>query len=136
MTAVRFGVIVPALVFGTIYFGTEGAAWTILGTSIAILPITHFFMHRVLRIRLAEHGSVLWRPAVAAIGMAWVVSEYLAWTEHGFAASHAALALASAVVLGIAVYVSFTILLWAASGFPQSAEARVSSTLQSFFGKY
>ncbi len=136
MTAVRFGVIVPALVFGTIYFGTEGAAWTILGTSIAILPITHFFMHRVLRIRLAEHGSVLWRPAVAAIGMALVVSEYLAWTEHGFAASHAVLALASAVALGIAVYVSFTSLLWAASGFPQSAEARVLSALQSFFGKY
>jgi len=134
MTAVRFGVIVPALAFGTIYFGTEGAAWAILGASIAILPITHFFMHRILRIRLAEHGSVLWRPAVAAIGMALAVNEYLAWTEHGFAASHAVLALASAVVLGIVVYVSFTSLLWAASGFPRSAEARVSTAIQSFFG--
>jgi lipopolysaccharide exporter len=135
MTAVRFGVVVPALVFGTLYFGTEGAAWTILGTAIAILPITYSFMQRVLRVRLADHGSVLWRPAVAAIGMAWVVREYLAWTEHGFAASHTVLAFASAVVLGIVVYVSFTSLLWAASGFPRSAEARVSSALQSWFGK-
>jgi hypothetical protein len=136
MTAVRFAVVVPALVLGTIYFGTEGAAWTILGTAIAFLPITHFFMHRVLGIRLAEHAGVLWRPVIAAIGMAWVVSEYFAWTEHGFAASHAVMALASAVALGIAAFASFTSLLWAASGFPRSAEARVASTIQGFFGKH
>lgn len=135
MTAARFGVTVPALVFGTLYFGTEGAAWTILGTSVAILPITHFFMHRVLGIRWTEHGGVLWRPAVGAIGMALAVSEFLAWTEQGFAASHAVLALASAVALGIVAYVLFTSVLWAASGFPQSAEARISIALQSFVGR-
>jgi len=135
MTAVRFGIVVPALVFGTVYFGTEGAAWAILGTAIAFLPVTHFFMHRVLGIRLAEHAGVLWRPVIAAIAMALVVSEYLAWTEHGFAASHVVLALASAVALGIAAFVSFTSLLWAASGFPRSAEARVSSSIQGFFGE-
>jgi O-antigen/teichoic acid export membrane protein len=135
ITAVRFGVGVPALVFGTIYFGTEGAAWTILGTSIVMLPVTHGFMHRVLRVRWAEHGGVLWRPAVAAVGMYLLVMEYLAWTEHGFAASHAVLALASAVGLGIATYVSFAGLLWAASGFPQSAEARVVTALVSLLGR-
>lgn len=135
MTAVRFGIVVPALVLGTVYFGTEGAAWTILGTAIAFLPITHFFMHRVLGIRLAEHAGVLWRPVIAAVGMAWVVSEYFAWTEHGFAASHMVLALASAVALGFAAFVSFTSLLWAASGFPRSAEARVSSAIQGYFGR-
>ena len=134
MTAMRFAVGVPALVFGTIYFGAKGAAWTILGTSIVMLPVTHCFMRRILSIRWAEHGNVLWRPAVAAIGMALLVRKYLAWTEHGFAANNAALALASAVVLGIAVYVSFTGLLWALAGFPQSAEARVVSALRSFLG--
>jgi O-antigen/teichoic acid export membrane protein len=134
MTAVRFAVVVPALIFGTIYFGTKGAAWTILGTSIVLLPVTHWFMHRILRIRWAEYGSVLWRPAITASGMAILVREYLAWTEHGFAASNAVLALASAVVLGVAVYVSFTGLLWAVSGFPQSAEARFVSALDSFLG--
>jgi len=135
MTIVRFAVVVPALVLGTIYFGVKGAAWTILGTSIVMLPVTHWFMHRVLRIRWAKHTNELWRPAVAAIGMALLVREYLAWTEHGFAAGNAVLALASAVVLGIVVYVSFTGLLWAVSGFPQSAEARVVSALENFLGR-
>jgi O-antigen/teichoic acid export membrane protein len=132
MNAVRFALVVPALVLGTVYSGAKGAAWAILGTSIVMLPVTHYFMHRVLRIRWAEHASVLWRPAVAATGMYLLVREYLAWTEHGFAANYAVLALASAVVLGIAVYVSFTGLLWAVSGFPQSAENRVVTALDTF----
>jgi len=134
MNAVRFAVLVPALVVGTVYFGARGAAWTMFGASIVMLPVTHYFMHRVLRIRWAEQGKVLWRPAVAAIGMTLLVREYLAWTEHGLAAGNAVLALASAVVLGIAAYVSFTGLLWAVSGFPQSAEARVMGVLRSFLG--
>jgi lipopolysaccharide exporter len=132
MTAVRFAIAVPALVVGTIYFGAKGAAWTILGTSIVMLPVTHCFMRRALRIHWTEHGSVLWRPGIAAFGMALLVREYFEWTEHDFAASNAVLALASAVVLGIAVYFSLTGLLWALSGFPQSAEARVVSALQTF----
>ncbi len=130
--AVQFAVLVPSLVVGTVYFGTRGAAWTILGASIVMLLVTHYLMHRVLRIRWAEHGNVLWRPAVAAVGMALLVREYLAWTEHGFAAGNAALALASAVVLGIAAYVSFTGALWAVSGFPRSAEARLVTALRGF----
>jgi len=132
MTAVRFAVAVPALVVGTIYFGTKGAAWTILGTSIVMLPVTHWFMHRVLQIRWTEHASVLWRPAVAAAGMYLLVREYLEWTEHDFTASNAVPALASAIVLGIAVYVLFMGLLWAVSGFPQSAENRVLTALNTF----
>jgi O-antigen/teichoic acid export membrane protein len=134
MTAVRFVVVVPALVFGVIYFGAKGAAWTMLGTSIMLLPVTHGFMRRVLRIRWTEHGGVLWRPAVAAIGMGLLVREYLAWTEHGFVASNPAVALASAVVLGILAYVLFTGLLWAVSGSPQSAEVRLVKALDSFLG--
>jgi len=135
MTAVRFAVVVPALVFGTIYFGAKGAAWTILGTSILMLPVTHYFMHHVLRVRWAEQGNVLWRPAVAATGMYLLVREYLAWTGQALAAGDAILALASAVGLGIAAYVSFTGLLWAVSGFPQSAEARVVAALYGLLGR-
>ena len=134
INTVRFAVVVPSLVFGTIYFGAKGAAWTMLGASIAMVPVAHFFTHRVLHIRWTKHGSVLWRPAVAAVGMALLVREYLGWTEHGFTASSAVLALASAVVLGITAYVSFTGLLWAVSGFPQSAEARVVTALNGFLG--
>jgi len=54
---------------------------------------------------LAEDASVLWRPAIAAFGMALLVREYLEWTEHDLTTSHAVPALASAVVLGIAVYI-------------------------------
>jgi len=135
ITVLRFALVVPALVLGTVYFGTKGAAWTILGTSIVMLPVTHFFMHRVLRIRWAEYGSLLWRPTVATAGMALLVREYLTWAEQGFAASNPVLTLASAVVLGIATYVSCTGLLWVISGFPQSAEARAVTTLWSLLGR-
>src|SRR5260221_12472437 len=95
-----------------------------------MLLVTHYLMHRVLRIRWAEHGNVLWRPAVAAIGMALLVRENLVWTEHGFAAGNAALAPASAVVLGIAAYVSFTGALWGVLGFPPSPGARPWAALR------
>jgi O-antigen/teichoic acid export membrane protein len=134
MNAVRFAVVVPALVFGTIYFGAKGAAWTMLGTSIVLLPVTHYYIHRVLRIRWTEHGSVLWRPAVAAFSMGLLVREYLSWTEHGFVASNPVAALASAVLLGVLAYVLFTGVLWAVSGFPQSSEVRLVNALNSFLG--
>ena len=134
ITTVRFALVVPALVLGTVYFGAKGAAWTILGTSIVMFPVTHWFMHRILGVRWARLGSVLWRPTVAATCMAFLVREYLAWMEHSWAANGAVLALASAVVLGIAAYISFSGLLWAVSGFPQSAEAHALSALDRFFG--
>jgi O-antigen/teichoic acid export membrane protein len=134
MTAERFAIVVPALVFGTIHFGAKGAAWAMLGTSIVLLPVTHWYIRHVLRIRLAEHSSVLWRPAVAAIGMGLLVREFVAWTEHGLAASKPVVALASAIVLGVLAYVLFTGLLWALSGFPQSAEVRLVNALDNLLG--
>jgi len=134
MTAVRFAIAVPALVFGTLYFGTVGAAWTILATSIVMFPVTHCFMHRVFRIRWSTHASVLWRPAAAAMVMAMLVRAFLSWTERGFAADNAVMALASAVALGVVIYISVLGLLWAVSGFPHSAEARVLSALKNFPG--
>jgi hypothetical protein len=105
-----------------------------LGTSIVLLPVTHWYIRHVLRIRLAEHSSVLWRPAVAAIGMGLLVREFVVWTEHGLAASKPVVALASAIVLGVLAYVLFTGLLWALSGFPQSAEVRLVNALDNLLG--
>ena len=132
ITAVRFAVVVPALIFGTIYFGAKGAAWTMLGTSIVLLPVTFYYTHRVLGVRWADYGRVLWRPAVAATGMGLLVREYLAWTGHGF--SNPVLVLASAVVLGLLAYALFIGLLWAASGLPHSVEVRFVNALYSFLG--
>jgi lipopolysaccharide exporter len=131
----RFAIVVPALVFGTIEFGAEGAAWTMLATSVALLPITHVFMRRVLGTRWSEYGRVLWRPAVASACMALLVNAYLGWAHQRLAAGGEALTLGSAVIVGVVAYVALTSLLWSISGFPRSAEARALDALRGFFGR-
>lgn len=128
LNAVRLALIVPALFVGVVYFGILGAAFGIFGVSVAMLPVTHLLIHRVLGIRWLEHAGVLWRPAVASAGMALLVGGFLAATAHGLAAGGIALSLASAVLVGIVAYLSLASLLWAACGFPRSAEAHVLVT--------
>jgi len=130
MTAVRFAIAVPALVRRTLYFGAKGGGLDDPRNIHRDAPGYAFLHAPGSSHPLAEDASVLWRPAIAAFGMALLVREYLEWTEHDLTTSHAVPALASAVVLGIAVYILLTGLLWALSGFPQSAEARVVSALQ------
>jgi lipopolysaccharide exporter len=132
-TGLRFAIFVPALIFGTLEFGVEGAAWAMLATSVVMLPITHAFMHRTIGMRWAEYGGVLWRPAIAAAGMALLVRAYLGWAQPGFTAGSEGLTLAAAVLAGIAAYVALVAALWAACGFPQSAEARALAALRDFF---
>jgi O-antigen/teichoic acid export membrane protein len=133
-TGLRFAIVVPALIFGTIKFGAQGAAWMTFATSLVMLPITHGFMRRVLDTRWGEYGCVLWRPAVAAVGMALLVRGFLDWAQEGFVAGSQALTLTSAVLLGMVAYVALVGVLWAVSGFPRSAEAHAIAALYRFLG--
>jgi O-antigen/teichoic acid export membrane protein len=135
-TGLRFAIVVPALIAGTIEFGALGAAWTMFATSIVMLPITHTFMHRMLGTRWSEYGRVLWRPTVAAVGMAVAVRELLGWAQQGFAAHGEGLTLASAVVVGIVTYCGLVGVLWAAAGFPRGAETRALEMLREFLRRW
>ena len=49
--------------------------------------------YRLLRIRFVDYVSVLWRPAIAATGMAPRVKEYLDWVQASLATGGDALGL-------------------------------------------
>ena len=135
LTAIRLAIAAPALVLGTRYFGITGAAWAMLGASIAMLLITQVFIYRVLRLSVLRQGVVLWRPALASLGMVLLVSGYLDPLEHGAAAGDVMLELVSVVGLGIVAYVSLMAVLWAASGCPRSAEVHVMAMSRGLFGR-
>jgi O-antigen/teichoic acid export membrane protein len=135
MIAAKFMLLVPSLIFGTIYFGAEGAAWAMLATSVVMLPVAHGFVIPILHVRSTEYLGVLWRPVLAATAMAVLLSQYLEWSQLAFPAHAAALVLASMIVLGIVIYAGSIGLLWAVSGFPDSAEAHVLKAILKTFGR-
>jgi lipopolysaccharide exporter len=135
MIAVKFIVLVPALVVGTIYFGAEGAAWAMLATSVVMLPVAHGFVIPILRARSKDYLRILWRPALATAAMAFLLAQYLEWSQHAFPAQATVWLLASTVVLGVLIYTASIGLLWAVSGFPDSAEARILKVILRTLGR-
>jgi PST family polysaccharide transporter len=129
LAALRCALVVPALAFGTRRFGTTGAACAVLAMSLAMLPITQVFASRVLEVGWKQHGAVLWRPVLGSIAMGLSLAQMLDWLGGGW------LALAVALVLGGVVYLAAIAALWAAAGFPDSAETQVRNAVMAGFAR-
>jgi len=128
MAAARFALLLPTMVFGAVFVGLHGAAWAMLATSVLMFPVTHTLVRRVLLIRWADYGRVLWRPIFAAASMGLLVRWYLESWGSDLTNGITALACASAIGLGFVIYVALVALLWAVAGFPDSAEASARGT--------
>ena len=67
-------VLIPALVFGTWRFGTTGAAWALVLSAAVTSAVNFGLLHRQLQVSPRALLAGIWRPLVAAGGMAAVVS--------------------------------------------------------------
>jgi O-antigen/teichoic acid export membrane protein len=117
-------VLVPALIFATYRAGLAGAAWAVLGTSLLMTPVNFAYLGRQLQISARDLLRPLWRPAVGAIGMYWIVSAALdAFPLPGAGGAFARLF--GGVALGVMSYSAILFLLWRATGRPVGAETTV-----------
>ena len=117
-------VLVPALIYATRVAGLEGAAWAVLGTTLVMTPVNFAFLARALKVRARDLLRPLWRPAVAAGLMYWIVTTALdALPLAG--AGGAAARLAAGIALGMLSYAAVLFVLWSLMGRPAGAETTV-----------
>jgi O-antigen/teichoic acid export membrane protein len=130
MSASMLLLYLPAVVWASLHYGALGAAWVHLVMSVVLLIPLHVVFFRLTGLPPAAYGRAVWRPGVAAGGMACVVL-LIQSTCANFAADVSPLLLLIAYVsAGALFYVFFLLIMWHASGRPvQSAEAAILSNL-------
>ena len=67
-------VLIPALAFGTWRFGTTGAAWALVLSAAVTSAVNFGLLHRQLQVSPRALLAGIWRPLVAAGGMAATLS--------------------------------------------------------------
>ena len=63
MHMVSLFLLVPLLILGTLTLGASGAAWAVLATSIAVLPLAYFLLSRLLAVRWSDGRRVSGGPS-------------------------------------------------------------------------
>jgi len=129
--------LLPAIILGTIWKDLIGAAWAcLLHTWIIGIWTTYAILFRTTVIRRVDVVRACWRPVIASGVMYLAVSTYL-WLyagHHSFAMS--LLALSSATLLGIGVYVAVVVVLWNVAGRPEGSETAIIRRLRGAMNRY
>jgi len=125
-------VLVPGLIFGTMLFGSTGAAWALVASAVVNFLVNFYFIRRELSVGISEALSAFKRPAAAAFVMFIVVAtlEYF-WppeTQMLFLILQAAVI----VTVGAATYFAVCLGLWLLAGRPQSVEQKVVVIIRSW----
>ena len=123
--AARILVYIPILILSIPYFGLQGVAWSLLITSIIMLPIYYWPAMKIIDIKLAELVSIFIRPIIASIVMLivlkFIFSGYIVNTN----LTHNIFELIYFILTGIFTYTIILIMLWHISGRPIGSERHI-----------
>lgn len=112
-------------------YGLETAVWAFVVAGVAMIPVAVATVSRMLELPLHALVTVVWRPALAATAMGLA----LLWATHLMqgvdGAGEAALQLLLLVPLGATIYALTLMVLWAVTGRPDGAEARLLNVVGS-----
>jgi PST family polysaccharide transporter len=125
--------LLPAAIVLTSRFGALGAAYALLASSLAALPLHFYAAHKVVGFSMWDLAKCVWRPLVAAALMAVLVEE-LKRVVVGSAEPTIA-GLAALIVAGAAFYATALALLWLPSRNPESPELLLINTVWRRFGR-
>jgi O-antigen/teichoic acid export membrane protein len=107
----------PAAITGGHYFGTEGIAAARLAIAVIFVPILFYSLMKVIPITTGQILERVWRPLVAAAGMA-VAFRLFEIVDIPFALGR----LLCEVAFGAAIFVLGLLILWLIAGRPSGAE--------------
>ena len=116
-------VLLPSLgVTLALYQSLTAMAWAILAIHTSAIPISMYYLSKLIPINATDRIKVVWRP-VAATGLmmsAIILFNFYIPTNDNTASS--AVLLATTVAIGVAIYASTLYILWALTGKPDGPE--------------
>jgi PST family polysaccharide transporter len=121
--AIQVALLLPMLLYATLYFGLNGAAWAVLIHAVALgLPITYWIVCRTTTVRASDIVEASWRPVVACAVMYGTVRAFLAIVDAPPTFLGSLLALLAACAIGALTYSASVLLLWLLAGRPEGPE--------------
>jgi O-antigen/teichoic acid export membrane protein len=129
LSASHAALLVVALPVAGVEWGLPGVAYGVLAVSVVLLPVSFAVLLPQLRLSLPSCLAVLVRPVTASVMMHLLVATFV----ERVAATGGALALLSAVALGVGSYVVVLAALWLIQGRPAGAELTVLRYLRARF---
>jgi O-antigen/teichoic acid export membrane protein len=117
-------VLIPALAIGVWTFGVAGAAWALVLSAVVSCVVNFALLHRHLRVSFRALFGGIWRPLVAASGMAGVLVVVKEHWPMGNSLAYIIPQVAGIVALGAMTHACLVLALWRLSGCPAGAERR------------
>jgi O-antigen/teichoic acid export membrane protein len=133
--ALHLAVLLTVSIPMTMRHGVNGAAWSYLGTALALLPLNYVVMFRTISLPIRPFASRLWRPVVSTALMYGVVSAVVQWLMLVANGDPNILHLLAAVCAGALVYTIGIAAFWLLWGRPDGAERYVLQAIQERLGK-
>jgi len=122
VTAAQLSILLPGVIFGSLYHGALGAGWAYLAAIfVATVPINYMLISRELRLHSADVLQRLWRPVLGTAAMAACVAS-LRGHLGPLRAGGDVLELLVLSAVGASVYAAVVMLLWAFADRPPGAE--------------
>jgi lipopolysaccharide exporter len=102
-------------------FGVAGAASAFLITEILFLPLFFLVRFRTLGIKFIDYSSAVWRSVVGVMGMFFLVTLFLGWSEGKLDSN--LLILVLGILIGLLSYLGCTVGIWLVARNPRGGEA-------------
>ncbi|MBL26754.1 MAG: hypothetical protein CMM50_04275 [Rhodospirillaceae bacterium] len=123
LSALTYGI--PMMIFGTQWYGLEGAAWAMVVMTAINGPITAFIVSKTIKVRYGTLAVSIWRTIVSLAAMSGVVLLLLRYWPDLPVLNHPVVQLLAGAAAGAITYVVIHLGLWWLCGRPRSAEAEV-----------
>ncbi len=139
LTFIYVVILVPILIYSVKERGALGAAYSLLISALAFMPVYMSVVCRILGISASWLLSYVWRPLSAAMLMVVVVLLIRHWFSLYLPADRSLIELTAELIVvslsGAVAYVTSIYFFWKLSGFPPVAEHHIFRHAGSVFGK-
>lgn len=116
-------------------FGPIGAAWSALVANFTTVPVSIFFVVRLMKVRPSNVVLAIWRPILAACAMHFLVRSYSSRVEEQMSSGNDLLLLMGGVLVGAVAYTLGVSVLWLLCGRPEGGEATLLRKLRQCLGR-
>ena len=131
---IRVIIFIPLLLYASIKYGLNGAAWSILITGVILLPITYAPVIKFIDIGIKDLLSRILRPIFATVVMLLSVNyTYLEFIENK-SHTYNIIELFLLVLTGTIVYIASMLALWSFSGYPAGSEQHILRVIKNKLG--
>jgi O-antigen/teichoic acid export membrane protein len=130
LAALRFAILMPALMLGAFMAGTRGVAWALVVAAAVMFFANGFLIRRALQLRARDQWRVCYRSIVAAAIMFLSVTALQSILPAGMEIKPVVFRLFASVAVGATIYAAVLCALWLAAHRPDGAERHALRVVQ------